>query len=134
MLSGLAMIAAAVGVLIFRSNNPESAANRFPSPVCPSYTFAGIHCPGCGATRAVHALANFDVPAAWRKNSLLVIALPFLLVAGAGRWLRWIAPKLNWPPKWNLPHAVQWSILVVILAYGVLRNVPVEPFSLMAPR
>ena len=64
-------------------------------------------------------------------NPLMVLSLPFIgyyfvsraTLAAVGGPLRtfFIRPVLI------------WALLGIILAYGVLRNIPVYPFSLLAP-
>ena len=52
-------------------------------PRCALYQLTGIHCPGCGNTRAAYALLHGDVAEALRQNAFSVIALPFFLVFAA---------------------------------------------------
>src|SRR5437763_8211737 len=44
-------------------------------PRCPLYALTGIYCPGCGATRAVHALATGHLVTALHDNLVLVAAV-----------------------------------------------------------
>jgi len=90
-------------------------------PVCPTLALTGFYCAGCGALRAVHDLTRFDLAGAWDMNPLLVLALPFLVLAWA-LWLRraWTGrPRRNLAPAW-----VIWVIFAVVVGYSVLRNVP----------
>lgn len=102
-------------------------------PSCPTRTLLGLHCPGCGTTRACGALAHGDVAGAWRFNpALVLVGLPLLgwLVVSAiaalvtGRWLR--APIA-------LPPRAGWWIAALLIAYMVLRNVPVQSLDWMRP-
>lgn len=52
--------------------------------VCP-LALLGIHCPGCGGLRAVNDLTHGDLAAAASSNLLLVVAIPFVVLALA-RW------------------------------------------------
>src|SRR5215510_6288842 len=64
--------------------------NRF-APPCMFHKLTGLHCPGCGATRAVYALMHLQPGEALRKNVLFVVFLPFILfwsVRGVARWVR----------------------------------------------
>jgi len=78
--------------------------------------------------RAAHQLLHGNVAQAFALNSLMVLTLPVLVCAPIARRLGII------PPRWVLPAVYIWLLLGVILAYGVLRNVPVHPFTLLAPQ
>jgi hypothetical protein len=100
-------------------------------PTCPFLALTGCYCPGCGSLRALHQLTHGHPGAAFGLNPLMVLSLPFIgyyfvsraTLAAVGRPLRtfFIRPVLI------------WALLGIILAYGVLRNIPVYPFSLLAP-
>jgi hypothetical protein len=90
-------------------------------PVCPFHQWTGLWCPGCGTTRAFHQLLHGNVAAAFRFNALSMTLLPvagYLAVRGDVSTLK---------PTWI------WALLVVIVTFGVLRNIPVYPFTLLAP-
>src|SRR5262245_47866310 len=57
-------------------------------PVCPLYALTGLHCPGCGATRCLHALLHGDLAQAAAYNVLFLAALPFLVVLVLRAWFR----------------------------------------------
>ncbi len=90
-------------------------------PLCPTLALTGFYCAGCGALRAVHDLTRLDLAGAWGMNPLLVLALPFLVLAwGAWLWRTWTGrPRRNLAPPW-----VIWVIFAVVVGYSVLRNVP----------
>lgn len=95
---------------------------------CPFLAVTGWFCPGCGALRTVHALTHLDVPEALSLNLFVVATLP-LLALWWGRWLyrRWTRTPRTWlAPAWLL-----WALLVAVVAFGVLRNVP--GFEVLAP-
>jgi len=117
------------GVLVWH-NDPAAPGSRFPG--CLFHSATGLWCPGCGLTRGVHALLNGDVGAAMASNiftPLAIVAIVWLLVG----WLRraWDRPT----PR--LPHRVERVLMIagpaVVLAYGVLRNIPAAPFRSLAP-
>ena len=70
--AGLAAIGGGLFVVSFF--NPTTAGFF---PVCPLYKFTGIACPGCGLTRAFHALLHGDLATALGFNALL----PFFFTA-----------------------------------------------------
>ena len=94
----------------------------------------GLHCPGCGGTRAGHALANFRIGDALKKNALLVVLLPFLVVGIALEGLAWVQGRDYRGPRVRLPRGLSWWLPGVIIGFWILRNVPMWPFDLLAPR
>jgi len=89
-------------------------------PPCPFHYLTGMHCPGCGSLRAVHKILHGDLAGALAMNPLLVLSLPLFPVAVFRRsWL-----YLSWLPL---------TFLLIILLFGVLRNIPLWPFMLLAP-
>lgn len=132
-LSALVILGLIGGFTLIKSNDPESSG--FPFPPCLTFKATGLHCPGCGSTRALHAITQLDIGGAFRKNAFFVLAAPFLLYAAVTGWLRWLKPDGAWlPRRIRWPRSVIWSIFGLILAFAVLRNLPIEPFSLLAPR
>jgi len=120
------LVAAAATFLFFV--NPASVAFL---PRCPLYMRTGLYCPGCGATRAVHEILHGRWLAALRLNALFTLSLPCLAALGLYRWAAprcgWRAIAIHWKPHWT------WLLLTVILVFGVVRNIPVYPFTLLIP-
>ena len=131
--------AGAVGVLLAVRAVPPTDDSYYPK--CQSYQLLGLHCPGCGMTRAAHALLTGDPAQAVAFNPLAPVALPLLAVA-FGRSLfhwAWGRPPAPRPPAGTRPRlsrlkrATPWAIALGLILFGVLRNVPVAPFNLLAP-
>lgn len=100
-------------------------------PRCLFHAVTGLHCPGCGATRCLHALLHADLAQALAYNALFVLMLPLLLVgAGAMAYSAWTGRPLF---RRTLPAGAIWAFLVVMIAYWVLRNIDVYPLTLLAP-
>jgi len=124
-LAALAAGSAACG-LVFRNASPY---DRGLLPPCPFHACTGLYCPGCGSTRALYSLMHGDLPQAMAMNPLLVVALPVVLlmclhVAG-------FRPRALDPVVRVLANPRLW--LVVLLGFGVLRNLPFAPFAWLAP-
>lgn len=107
--------AGALGVLAVV--DPERSAFI---PRCPWLMLTGLYCPGCGTLRALHRLLTGDPAAMLHLNLLLVVVLLAVpLVALRPQVLR--SPRLS------------RGIVAVVLSFWVLRNVPVAPFTRLAP-
>lgn len=95
------------------------AETRF-YPRCVFHVVTGLACPGCGSLRAAHSFLHGDFATAFRFNPLLFVLLP---LAGL-TWVVYRPASLSAvPARWI------WVLLGVIIAFGVLRNLPMEPFS-----
>jgi hypothetical protein len=122
-LGGAVAVTAAV-LLAFDPTAPGS-----PLPPCPFHWATGLFCPGCGSTRTLHALLHADVATAMSMNPLMVLSLPFvaLLLAEQLGWTR-----ASWQPVLSrIGDARTWAVLLI--GYGVLRNLPWQPFTWLAP-
>lgn len=90
-------------------------------PTCPFLAVTGWYCPGCGALRAVHALAHGDLTTALARNPLAVVVAGYLMVA----WVLWLRRTASGRPvRWLAPPQVLYGVLGAIVVFGVLRNVP----------
>jgi hypothetical protein len=100
-------------------------------PPCPLLSLTGLACPGCGLTRGFHALFHGDLIGALDLNALIPIwttvfgyfFLSLLMMAMRGRGLpmRFVSPVFL------------GGFLVVLIAFGVMRNLPIYPFNLFFP-
>jgi hypothetical protein len=97
----------------------EPEASRL-YPSCPSKLILGLDCPGCGTLRALHNLLNANFLLALSYNPLMVVSIPVLI-------------HTLFRPKWVQAPAAPWIVLAVLAAYTALRNIPIFPFSLLAP-
>ena|SRR5271166_2829815 len=124
----LAVFACAVAVVLLCVFDPATSGIF---PPCPVHYLTGWYCPGCGSLRAIHALLHGDVRLAWSMNPLTIVLLPFLsygLISEAMFALR--GQRL---PQMMLPAQSIHALWVVIVLFGVVRNLPLHPFNLLAP-
>ncbi len=124
---GCALAGAAALVAL---NDPAAAGSRFPA--CTFRAATGLWCPGCGLTRGFHQLFNGNLLSALQYN----LFVPLVLVAVVAAWWSWTRtswgrPALRMPPRLVRPLAL--GVPFAVVAYGVLRNVPVAPFQSLAP-
>jgi hypothetical protein len=90
-------------------------------PSCPFHTLTGWWCPGCGATRALHELLHGHWAAALRLNPLAIALLPLVGYLTVRR------EPLRVKPVW------MWMLAGMILVFGIVRNIPVYPFTFLTP-
>lgn len=100
-------------------------------PKCPTWSWFGLYCPGCGSLRAMHDLLHGDLRGAMAMNPLLVLTL---LPLAHGAWALWRQERTGAPvPSWLTSSRAGWVIVAVLVGYTVLRNLPWFPFALLAP-
>jgi uncharacterized protein DUF2752 len=129
-LRAAAFVVAAMSVLglLYLLFNPSTSSTF---PTCPFLALTGCSCPGCGSLRALHQLTRGHLLITLGLNPFMVLSLPFIgyffvscaMLAFVGRPLR----------TFFVRPVVIWALLGTILFYWVLRNIPVYPFSLLAP-
>jgi len=122
------LVALAAGICIVYAFEPATAGFY---PQCVFHMLTGLYCPGCGTARGLHALLHMDPASAFSYNPLMVVSLPFILYASGKGAYRNLTGSTA--PRRLLPAWVIWAIFVVIMAYWILRNLPVYPFTLLAP-
>jgi hypothetical protein len=90
-------------------------------PKCPFNWITGYKCPGCGSQRAVHHLLHLNIKAAFRENALLVISLPYILLAFLFDYTNL---KTQWPRarKALFGFNAILILLVIIMSWWVMRN------------
>jgi hypothetical protein len=101
-------------------------------PLCGFYALTGLHCPGCGATRATHELLHGRLLSALHYNALWIVALPVAAYAGVSE-LRVLAGGRPLPGD---VARCRWFYLVagaIALLFFALRNLPYYPLLLLAP-
>ena len=99
-------------------------------PPCLFHGATGLHCPGCGSARTLHALAHGELRNAWQFNPLVVLALPLFAAWGAVRAVKTLRGD---PAPVRLPRHSAAVALTVLVVYAVLRNLPWWPCTLLAP-
>lgn len=126
-----------LGVAYTAWQDPNTEGGFFPG--CPLKELTGLDCPGCGGTRALHALTRGDIATAIDHNLVLAIALPLLALA----WLVWVVHAVRttlarrrqaeapaWPSVLRVPRLTHRGWLAVIgalIGFAVIRNVDAVP-------
>ena len=124
---GAALVA---GAGFLATHDPGAAGARYPG--CLFHQTTGLWCPGCGLTRGTYQLLHGHVGAALSYN----IFTPLALVAIAVAWLGWLRASRDMPPL-RLPRHTggftSAALPVLMIAYGIARNIPLAPLRTLAP-
>jgi len=126
----VAFLAAALVAIVLLWKFDPATAGFFPP--CIFYKATDLYCPGCGATRACDALIEGDLSKAFGYNPLFIVCFPFViffLVRSV-----WLGVVKN--EEFDVPERLSKYLLVlafVTLAYGVVRNLPLDELSWMRP-
>lgn len=100
---------------------------------CMTYKMTGFYCPGCGETRALHALLHGHIIQAFDYNLLfpiVAVVMAWFFLVGLTTLI--CRKRVMWIPE-TFPVWLGIVIGVVIVLFTVLRNIPVWPFSILAP-
>ncbi|NWK54017.1 DUF2752 domain-containing protein [Verrucomicrobiaceae bacterium N1E253] len=118
--------AAALAILVH-----QRGPSAFPF-ACLFNRWTGLHCPGCGMTRATHALLHGELFTALGFNLLGVIVFPIAIVGLLIELPAWLRGQ---QPTWKLSFGRYGArtIVVAFLLFFLLRNLPWYPFNLLAP-
>ncbi|WP_417855502.1 DUF2752 domain-containing protein [Xanthomarina gelatinilytica] len=106
-------------------------ANNSLFPKCFFYSLTHLYCPGCGSQRAIHQILHGNILTGLNYNYLigfLTLVLSYMLYV-------YIAQEYLKKPIKNLlykPLATK-VILVVVVLFWILRNIPFYPFNILAP-
>ena len=117
-----------VGLWIVYTVDPQQEAFL----PCLVHALTGGYCPGCGASRALHSLLHGHLYQAVRYNAVFVLLLPCIITYGAAFVRDFLPGKPIRIHQW-LPAPLLYGLLAVLLLFGVLRNLPMEPFVWLRP-
>lgn len=92
---------------------------------CPFHKITGLFCPGCGVTRMILSIVKGDFYQAFRYNPLLFILIPLFLFLVFNSILKYKFLKKEKQEK------IYIFIIILLIIYGILRNIPY--FSYLKP-
>lgn len=126
-----APVLSVIGFFYIYNFNPATQKNLFFA--CPLNQATGLYCPGCGNTRALHALVHLDLIGMLNYNLLFPFVFLILGWLLAGEYLNLLlGHRVLWLPK-RVPAILLILFCFVVTAFTILRNVPVYPFTILAP-
>lgn len=106
------------------------------TPPCSLRYFTGLYCPGCGMTRALHAAFHLRFIDAFSYNLLWPLIVLFIL----GSFYIWFFFLLTGKDPFIAVNSffkkhsyTGWVAVIVLFTFWVLRNIPIYPFTLLAP-
>jgi hypothetical protein len=130
-LLALSIVVATAGALIYlRLFNPAAPGTSL-YPSCPFHTLTGLNCPGCGTLRGLHQLTHGHLLTALNYNALMVLSLPFLAYSFVSYAL--LALRGRGLPKPFIQPVFIKALFWTVIAFWVLRNIPVYPLTLLSP-
>lgn len=105
-------------------------------PPCPFHWLTDLNCPGCGTLRALHALMHGHVSRALAFNPLSMTLLPVVAILLCHETASFVRGTRSDTERWStarIPAQAIWGLFFLIVAFWILRNIPVYPFTLLGP-
>ncbi|OJU12082.1 MAG: hypothetical protein BGN88_02600 [Clostridiales bacterium 43-6] len=99
---------------------------------CPNYRYTHLYCPGCGGGRALYDITHLNLLTALDHNVIFTLFAPVLIYLVIKYYIRIVFHK-DPLPFFPLTSFNSYLIIAVILLFFVLRNIPVFPFTILAP-
>lgn len=122
------LLLSVVMAFVYFNINP-SEISLFPK--CPLYSTTGVYCPGCGSQRAMHDILHLDIKGVIGHNLLFLLGLLVIIY----HFLIEVISLISKTKIRNLLYHPKTPILllVIIIIYWILRNIPYYPFTILAP-
>ncbi|MBP2474081.1 hypothetical protein JOF53_002953 [Crossiella equi] len=119
------LLAAAGGCAVVLAADPTTPGGVLPT--CPTKLLFGIVCPGCGSLRMIYSLLHGRLGDALHYNAVGLLAVAVLVPT----WLLWTANRARGRPhrSWTTLRWAPVVVLVITLAWFVVRNIPLAPFT-----
>lgn len=101
--------------------------------ICIFNSLVGLYCTGCGSGRAAYDLIHGNIIEALDHNFLMIMFLPFIIYYLFKRYIT-IVINRDLLPSVYISHKMFVSIIIIIIIiFTIVRNIPIYPFSLLAP-
>ena len=98
-------------------------------PKCFFHELTSLYCPGCGVQRSFHALLNGHIITAVDYNLLFILFLPLIIYF----ILAFALGKKHATASFIYKPVFSFTVLIVVVSFWILRNIPFAPFSWLAP-
>ena len=86
---------------------------------CVFHELTGLYCPGCGITRLLFSLLELNFFQAFRSNPLVFILLILIILYLI---LKLILKRFN--VNLTIPNYIYYFLLIIVILFGILRNIP----------
>lgn len=96
---------------------------------CIFHKITGLYCPGCGITRMLFSIIRLDFYQAFRYNPLVFIMLLLYILY---KFLSSVV-ELCFKRKIKIPKHIYYIILIIVILFGIVRNLPVPVFEYLKP-
>ena len=90
---------------------------------CIFHELTGLYCPGCGSSRAIVSLIEFNPYQAFRYNMLVTTLIPFVIIYFFYKYILY--------GKKKIPNYIFYLLLIITIIFSILRNIPF--FYYLAP-
>lgn len=87
---------------------------------CPWKKTFNIDCAGCGTTRMIKSLFSLKIYQAFRFNPLMFC----LLIIGIIYLIYYVICKINHQKYYKIKNRDLWILLVLVIMFTIMRNIP----------
>ncbi len=87
---------------------------------CLFHVITGLRCPGCGVSRMLVCLLQFDFVGAFRQNAVLFCMMPLLILLFAVHLIRYVKTGSRIAGK--AENAIAAVLAGILIVWGVVRN------------
>ena len=119
-------------IILLFYNHYASSGDHW-SVQCGFHRVTGLLCPGCGGQRAFYHLLHGKILTALHHNLLILVILPFLIYAYVVIGQIYLVGNKRFEKYLDLKPWYAYAFIVAIILFFILRNIPVSPFTLLAP-
>lgn len=89
-------------------------------PVCPTARVLRVPCPGCGLSRATHAILHGQLHQAWHLHPLVFLIVPLFSGFMLGQAIVYVWPQLRWLRRALSSKVMDRSMIVLmVLAFAL---------------
>lgn len=129
-LIGLIFLFSLIFIVVFYYYiNPEETNLGF---TCSFKEFTGLNCPGCGGQRAFHFLLHGEFWKALQYN-IFIYFIPLFIYLLYVIIEVYLFKNKKFQQGFIFSNQFGKIVLIVIILYTILRNIPCKPFIFLSP-